>query len=283
MDLSYSAPTPLEYFAALVAAHGAGAPPLLEAAACIAQIEHPRLDVQQVLADVDQLQARLARRVPADAGALQRLRLLNHLFYGELGFAGNVNDYYAPDNSYVHAVLGTRRGIPVSLAVLWLELAQGVGLAAAGVSFPGHFLVKVRVAGGQVVLDPLTGQSLSREELLERLVAYGGQPQATQQGGFAPALQLPPACAREILARMLRNLKEVFRAVDDWPHLLAVQERLVLVQPDAWPEWRDKGLAHAELGHRQQAAADLQIYLDNAHGCLDTAAVADLVRALREA
>lgn len=279
MDLSYRAPTPLEYFATLVAARGADAPPLLEAAACIAQIEHPQLDVQQVLEQLDQWQARLARRLPADAGALQRLRLLNHLFYGELGFTGNVNDYYAPDNSYLHAVLGTRRGIPVSLAVLWLELAQGAGLAAAGVSFPGHFLVKARVAGGQVVLDPLTGQSLSREELLERLAAHGGQ---APQDGLPPSLQLAPASAREILARMLRNLKEIFRAADDWPRLLAVQERLVLVQPDAWPEWRDKGLAHAELGHRQQAAADLQLYLDNARGSLDTAAVADLVRALRE-
>lgn len=186
MSLHYTVPTALEYFAALVTPRDA-AVPLLETAACIAQIEHPQLDVQQVLADVDALQARLARRLPHDAGALQRLRALNHFFYGELAFAGNPNDYYAPGNSYLHTVLHTRRGIPISLAVLWLELAQGLGLNAAGVSFPGHFLVKVRVAGGQVVLDPLTGQSLSQDALIERLALLHGQPAS---GAAAPSLTL---------------------------------------------------------------------------------------------
>ncbi len=282
MPMSYSIPTPLEYFAALVAPHGDSAPPLLETAACIAQIAYPQLDVQQVLADMDGLQARLARRLAADAGALQRLRLLNHFFYGELGFAGNANNYYDPDNSYLHAVLRTRRGIPISLAVLWLELAQGVGLKAAGVSFPGHFLVKTRVAGGQVVLDPLTGQSLSQEALVERLLPFRAQPDGAADGE-APslALLLQPASVRDILVRLLRNLKEIYRASGDWQHLLAVQERLVLLLPGAWAEQRDRGLAHAELGQSPQAMADLQAYLDNARGAADTAAVAELLRALR--
>lgn len=280
MSLHYTVPTALEYFAALVTPRDA-AVPLLETAACIAQIEHPQLDVQQVLADVDALQARLARRLPHDAGALQRLRALNHFFYGELAFAGNPNDYYAPGNSYLHTVLHTRRGIPISLAVLWLELAQGLGLNAAGVSFPGHFLVKVRVAGGQVVLDPLTGQSLSQDALIERLALLHGQPAS---GAAAPSLTLylQPATARDIVARMLRNLKEVFRAADDWLLLLQVQQRLVLLLPEAWAEWRDKGLAHAQLDEAQQAMADLQLYLDNAHGAADTAAVAELLRVLRQ-
>lgn len=281
MPLSFSVPTPLEYFAALVAAPGADAPPLLETAACIAQITHPGLDVQQVLADVDALQARLQRRVAADSSTLQRLRLLNHMFYGELGFAGNVNDYYAPDNSHLHRVLATRRGIPVSLAVLWLELAQGLGLKAAGVAFPGHFLVKVRMAGGQVVLDPLTGQSLSHEALIERIQPFRQSPGA--QGEEPPlALLLRPASVRDILVRMLLNLKDIHRAGGAWVHLLGVQERLVILLPQAWAERRDRGLAHAELGHEQLALADLQAYLDNAPGAADTAAVAQLVRALRE-
>ncbi|AVP57343.1 SirB1 family protein [Pulveribacter suum] len=280
MPLDYSAPTPLQYFAALVSLEDGQPPALLEAAACLAQDEHPQLDVQQVLADVDALQARLARRLAADAGELQRLRLLNHFFYGELGFAGNPNDYYAPDNSYLHAVLRTRRGIPVSLAVLWLELAQGVGLKAAGVSFPGHFLVKVRVPGGQVVLDPLTGESLSQEALVERLLPL--REQQGLQGEEPPlALYLQPASARDILVRMLRNLREIHRAGGDGARLLAVQERLVLLLPEAWSERRDRGLAHAELGHSEQAMQDLQAYLDNARGAADTGAVAELVRALR--
>jgi len=283
MNLSYFIPTPLQYFAALVAPQpGGDAPALLEAAACIAQVEEPALDVQQVLADVDALQARLARRIAPDAGPLQRLRLLNHFFYGELGFAGNPNDYYAPGNSHLHTVLRTRRGIPISLAVLWLELAQGIGLKAAGVSFPGHFLVKVRVAGGQVVLDPLSGQSLSQEALVERLEPFREQSGLPADEQPPLLLYLQPASVREILVRMLRNLKEIYRAGSDTPRLLGVQERLVVLLPEAWTEWRDKGLAHAELSQAQQAIADLQTYLDNAPGAEDTAAVAELVRTLAD-
>ena len=136
MTLSYSVPTSLEYFASLVQSDDHF--PLLEAAASLAQDEYPELDVQQLLGDVDQLLARLKRRLPADAPSLQRLRTLNQFFFVDLGFAGNVNNYYDPENSYLNAVLRTRRGIPISLAVVWMELAQGLGLHARGIAFPGH-------------------------------------------------------------------------------------------------------------------------------------------------
>src|SRR6187200_3334871 len=126
MLLNLSAPTPLEYFSSL--AQSDEDFPLLEAAASLAQDEYPDLDVQQVLGDVDQLMARIKRRLPADASALQKLRLLNQFFFHDLNFGGNINDYYDPDNSYLNAMLKTRRGIPITLAVLWLELAGGLGL-----------------------------------------------------------------------------------------------------------------------------------------------------------
>jgi hypothetical protein len=113
-----------------------------------------------------------AAAFPADAPPLQRLRLLNRYFFQELGFAGNVNDYYDPRNSYLPDVLRTRRGIPITLALLYVELATQAGLQAAGVSFPGHFLVKLRMPRGEVVIDPFSGQSLSREDLDERLMPY---------------------------------------------------------------------------------------------------------------
>jgi regulator of sirC expression with transglutaminase-like and TPR domain len=170
MRLNFDVPSPLGYFSSLVQSDEHF--PLLEAAVCLAQDEYPDLNVQQVLGDVDQLLARLKRRLPPDAPALQRLRLLNQFFFRDLSFGGNLNDYYDPDNSYINAVLKTRRGIPITLAVLWLELATGLGLQAKGVSFPGHFMVKVNLPKGQVVMDPFTGQSLSREELSERLEPY---------------------------------------------------------------------------------------------------------------
>ncbi len=114
MSLSFSLPSPLDYFASLV--HSDAAFPMLEAAASLAQDDYPELDIQQVLSDVDQLLARLRRRIAADAGPLQKLRSLNQFFYRDLGFAGNVNHYYDPDNSYVSIILRTRRAIPISLA-----------------------------------------------------------------------------------------------------------------------------------------------------------------------
>ncbi len=118
MQLNFDVPTPLEYFSSLVQSDEHF--PLLEAAVCLAQDEYPDLDVQQVLGDVDQLLARLKRRLPADAPALQRLRMLNQFFFRDLSFGSNVNDYADPYNSYLNVVPRTRRGIQISLSVLWV-------------------------------------------------------------------------------------------------------------------------------------------------------------------
>ena len=279
MQLSYDTPTPLQYFATLVQSDAHF--PLLEAVASLAQDEYPELDVQQVLGDVDQLLARVQRRLPADAAALHRLRVLNQFFFVDLGFGGNVNDFYDPDNSYLHAVLRTRRGIPISLAVLWMELAQGLRLDARGVGFPGHFMVKVHLPKGQVVLDPFTGHSLSREQLAERLGPYRRRSAEDEDAEVPLGLYLQTASPREILARMLRNLKEIHRAQEDWGRLVPVLDRLIVLQPDAWPEYRDRGLAHAALGHKQQAVPDLEAYLRHTDAGQDLDAITDRVAELK--
>ena len=279
MQLSYDTPTPLQYFATLVQSDAQF--PLLEAVASLAQDEYPELDVQQVLGDVDQLLARVQRRLPADAAALHRLRVLNQFFFVDLGFGGNVNDFYDPDNSYLHAVLRTRRGIPISLAVLWIELAQGLRLDARGVGFPGHFMVKVHLPKGQVVLDPFTGHSLSREQLTERLEPYRRSSAMNEDAEVPLGLYLQTASPREILARMLRNLKEIHRAQEDWGRLVPVLDRLIVLQPDAWPEYRDRGLAHAALGHKQQAVPDLEAYLRHTDAGQDLDAITDRVAELK--
>ena len=280
MSLKVAPLTPLDYFSALVQSDEHF--PLLEAAASIAQDEYPDLDLQQVLGDVDQLLARLKRRIPADAPALTRLRTLNQFFFRDLSFAGNVNDYTDPDNSYLNVVLRTRHGIPISLAVLWMELAQGIGLHARGVCFPGHFMVKVNLPKGQVVIDPFTGQSLSREELSERLEPYKRRSGLVDEFEVPLGLYLQAAPPRDILARMLRNLKEIHRAQEDWQRVIAVQNRLLVLLPDAWAEYRDRGLAHAEQGHSQQAVHDLEMYLVHAQDALDIDAIADRVADLRK-
>jgi len=281
MTLSLAVPTPLEYFASLV--HSDTDFPLLEAAASLAQDEYPELDVQQVLEEVDQLLARLKQRLARDAGPLQKLRALHQFFYRDLGFAGNVNHYYDPDNSFVNVILHTRRAIPISLAVLWLELAQGLGLAARGVGFPGHFMVKVNLPEGQVVMDPLDGQSLSREALSERLEPFRRRSGLVDEFEVPLGLYLQVSPSRDIIARMLLNLKEIHTSQEDWLRLIAVQDRLIVLLPQAWDEYRDRGLAHAVVGHTGRALEDLETYLGNAEPGPDMTAIAGRVAELRRA
>jgi regulator of sirC expression with transglutaminase-like and TPR domain len=269
----FEPPTALEYFATLVAEDASLS--LTEAAAAIAQDEFPQLDTQAVLAEIDALAAKLKRRIPPDAVPVQRLRWLNRFFFQDMGFAGNVNNYYDPGNSYLHMVLSTRRGIPITLAVLYIELATQIGLTARGVSFPGHFLIKLRMPEGEVVVDPFTGHSLSREQLDELLVPYKRNRGLLGDFDAPLGLFLQAAPARDVLARMLRNLKEIHRSAEDWPRLLAVMDRLVVLLPQVWEERRDRGLARAELGLDESAASDLAAYLANAQGADDHSAISE--------
>ncbi len=269
----------LEYFRLLVADDRQFI--LLEAAAAVAQDDDPELDPSTVPAAIEALGAALARRLPSDASAAQRLRLLNHYFYGELGFCGNVNDYYDVQNSHLHRVLQTRRGIPVTLAVLYTAIAAEVGLQMSGVSFPGHFLVKCSLPQGEVIIDPFTGRSLSRQELDERLLPY------RQRQGLVGELEVPlglylhAATPRETLARLLRNLKEIHQSREDWPRLRGVMERLVLVVPSEASERRDLALVLAEMEQWGAAARELSTYLDQAPDAADAQAMAERLSELR--
>jgi len=280
MTLRFEAPTALQYFASLVAEDESFA--LLEAAISVAQDEYTGLDPQGVLAQVDALADRLKRRIPADAVVLQKLRFLNRYFFQDLGFAGNVNDYYDPRNSYLHEVLAMRRGIPITLALIYIELATQVGLSARGVSFPGHFLVKLRAGKGEVVIDPMSGQSLSRSELEDRLLPYRRSRGLTGEFEVPLGLFLQAAAPRDVIARLLRNLKEIHRTAEDGPRLLAVCERLVVLLPQAWDERRDRGLVRAELGQDEGAAQDLQAYLQHQPDANDAGTLRQRLRSLAD-
>lgn len=281
MQLSFDAPTPLEYFASLVQSDNDF--PLLEAAISLAQDEYPDLDVQQVLGEMDQMLARLRRRIPIDAGPIHKLQVLNQFFFSSLSFGGNVNNYYDPDNSLINVVLKTRRGIPISLAVIWLELAQGLGLSARGIGFPGHFLVKVNLPKGQVVINPFDGQSLSRDDLAERLEPFRQKSGLLNEYEVPLGLYLQTSPPRDIIARMLRNLKEIHRSQSDALRLIAVMDRLIVLLPNAWAEYRDRGLAHDQAGNTPQAVSDLEIYLSNVPDSLDATMLSAKLNALRSA
>ena len=253
--------TPLDYFALLVKSDTDF--PLLEAAVAVAQDEYEDLDVQDVLGSVDQMIAKLQRKIPADAVHLHKLHILNRFFYMELGFAGNVNDYYAPDNSYLNSVLKTRKGLPITLAIIWLELAGNIDLKVTGVNFPGHFLIKIALPQGQVIMDPLDARSLSGQELASRLEPF--HKNLGLEGDFEVpfGLYLQDATHRDIVIRLLRNLKEIYRGDTDWDRMVCVQNRLITLLPEAWHEYRDRGLALAKLHRREAAVIDLDLYLHN--------------------
>lgn len=269
----------LDYFASLVQQDESI--PLFEAALAIAQDSDPGLDLTAQQIEVDMLAAKLQRRLPADASHVQKLRMLNHFFYHELGFAGNLNDYYDPDNSYLHHVITTRRGIPISLAVVYMELGQQIGLDIKGISFPGHFLMKLSVQSGDIILDPFNGTSLSREELEERLEPYFMHQHYHADMSLATYLQ--DAHPREILARMLRNLKALFSEHPQWQRVLEVQQRLVILLPGEITERRDRGLAYAHLECPQAALQDLEAYLAERPYAADAEAIRSKLADLRDA
>ncbi len=275
----FSVPSALEYFDALVADDDQF--PLLEAAIAIAQDEAPGLDVQAVLADVDALALRLQGRLAPDAPLVHRLRCLNRYFFEELGFAGNVNDYHDPANSYVQHVLARRRGIPITLALLYMEIAGHVGLHAEGVSFPGHFLVKLRLPQGEVVIDPFTGQSLSRADLEERLDLVR-QASAMRDAFDVPlGLFLQAASPRDIIGRMLRNLQQIHRGRGDAPRLLAVLDRQVVLEPTDWDTYRLRGDVLDGLGRAEEAAYDWGLYLEHTPDAADGDALRRRILAVR--
>ena len=274
--------TSLEYFASLVRQDDSI--PLFESALTLGQDFYPEMDFGEQEVELDNLALKLRDRMPQDASQIQKLRMLNHFFFQEMAFAGNINNYYDPDNSYLHRVIATRRGIPISLAVVFIELAQQIGLDMKGVSFPGHFLMKLSVQSGEIVLDPMNGSSLSREELEERLEPYLERQQEQEDDDELPlAAYLRAAHPREILARMLRNLKAIFMESQRWQQVLDVQERLVILLPEEVTERRDRGLARANLGLAQAALEDLEAYLALRPHADDAESLRDMLPDLREA
>jgi regulator of sirC expression with transglutaminase-like and TPR domain len=254
-DLHFTVPTPLEYFAALVADDQSLA--LTEAAITLAQDLEPDLDVQSVQAQLDTLVAYLRKKVPADASELHRLRMLNHYFFNELGFGGPHHETMGAEGCFIHRVLESRRGRPIALAVVYLEMAQHLGLKARGVAFPGHYLVKLRMKAGphqgEVIMDPHSGRSLSRDDLDALLQPYKVNQGLTGDFDAPLGLFLQTATARDLLAHMLRQMRDMFRNERHFHGWVSSCERLVVLLPDHHPEWLELAWALLESGHYQRA------------------------------
>jgi regulator of sirC expression with transglutaminase-like and TPR domain len=205
---------------------------------------------------------------------------LNRYLFEELGFRGNARDYYDPRNSFLNEVLDRKLGIPITLAIVYVEVGRRIGLALHGVSFPGHFLAKCPARDGVIVLDPYAGgASLSLEDLQQRL--------RTLRGGAAPPADiarhmLAAAGKKEILARMLRNLKGIYLERRDLPRALAAADRVIMLEPRAAEEYRDRAAIYLDLECFRAALSDFRNYLMLKPGADDAAAVQRRVTELRQ-
>lgn len=245
---------------------------LVRGALLIAAEEYPSLDIEQCVAALDELGAALARRLRADIGPADAIRSLNRYMFQELGFHGATEDYYDPRNSFLNDVLSRRSGIPITLAIVYISLGRSIGLRMDGVSFPGHFLVRCPVHNGTVVLDPYhRGISLSVAELQKRLAPMQG-PSVTKTD---VAALLAPASSRDILSRLLRNLRAIYAHYKQWPQALAATSRILALSPANAREWRERANLHLNLECFRAALSDFQRYLALAPEAED----ADSVRA----
>ncbi len=249
---------------------------LARAALVMGRFEYPDLDVSAYMQRIDQLASvAVEATVTADMPALS---LAQYLF-DTMGFAGNGRNYADPRNSFLNEVLERRLGIPISLSVLYLEVAQRAGIDAAGVGLPGHFIVGAQLEDGQVVyLDPFhSGIPLTEEDCRERVrqITDGKLP-------FNEAF-LNPVSSHYILARMLNNLKNQYTSTNDYPRAAKVIERLLVVHPDDPTETRNLGLIYGSLGKKRQAAELLEKYLTAQPDAHDAEAVRQHLDALTSA
>jgi regulator of sirC expression with transglutaminase-like and TPR domain len=254
----------LQPFAQLISREDAGID-LSRACLLIAQDAYPDLDVERYIGEIERMATRLRARLAPSAAGEERVVALNQLLYEELGYWGNTQDYYDPRNSYLNEVIDRRTGMPITMSILYMELGRRIGLPVEGVSFPGHFLVRVRLRGGMLVLDPFSGGAPQSEDELRSRV------KRVIPDGVAddlPASELPldqflePATNRQILARVLRNLKGIYRKANKPERMLDVLNRMLLVTPDASAELRDRGYVYQRLECYRAAFKDLTDYAE---------------------
>jgi regulator of sirC expression with transglutaminase-like and TPR domain len=179
----------------------------------------------------------------------------NAFFFEDQHFKGNREEYYDPRNSFLNEVLDRRVGIPITLAVLYVAVGERAGLPVRGVGMPGHFLVKYAPATGEIFIDAFNARTLTREECGKMLdEMYGGSVQ------MRPAL-LEPSTKRQILARILNNLKSLYLSRNDLPRALAASDRIMLADPHLTSEWRDRGMILLQMRRDSEALKEFTRYL----------------------
>ena len=250
---------------------------LSRAALAIAMQEYPDLNIEDCLSQFDGLGQTVERRLGEERNPYRTIAALNTVLFKEIGFEGNRAEYYDPKNSFLNDVIARKRGIPITLSVVYIEVARRVGLSLAGVGFPGHFLVKYQDGDVEIIIDVFNkGEILAREDL-DKLLQQLYQGQVSYQSGF-----ITPLGKRDILRRMLNNLKLIYLRQGEALKALAVLDQLVILDPSAADELRDRGLLHIKLECYAQAMEDLESYLSLAPGADDAAMIKAQIASIKQ-
>jgi regulator of sirC expression with transglutaminase-like and TPR domain len=249
---------------------------LAKAALMVAREEYPQLPEERYLGQLDVLAEETRDRLDDENAHLVILQELLGTLYNRHEFRGNKEAYYDPRNSFLNDVIDRRLGIPLTLGMVVLEVGWRLGLPLEGVNFPGHFLVRFKGDAIDLLIDPYDGGAVRFEdeaqELLDRV--YGGMVQTRESF-------LKASTKREMLVRLLVNLKSIYLNVRDHGRALAAVERIQLIRPIAPGEIRDKGVILARLGRREEALEQLEAYLNVAPGASDTERILGLVEDLK--
>ena len=249
---------------------------LARAALTIARWEYPALEVDASLERLDGLARGVdgSRRSTDPLGRLHRLR--EYLFV-EQGFAGNREDYYDPRNSFLNDVLDRRQGIPITLSLVLIEVGKRLGLAVEGIGLPGHFIAGARLDDSQIFLDPFNGGALLTPESCEKLVGrvLGRKVTLTDE-------HYAPVSGRQLLGRMLVNLKAIYWQRHAWDKVVGAIDRLLVLDSKAAGEWRDRGIAWSNMGEIQRSLADWERYLTEFPNTKDHEAVKGHLRKARQ-
>jgi regulator of sirC expression with transglutaminase-like and TPR domain len=231
---------------------------LAEAALLIACEEYPSLEPGRYLAQLDRMGAALAARLSPRAEAEAAAAVMNEYLFQEEGFRGNSDAYYDPRNSFLNEVLDRRVGIPITLSAVYMEIGRRAGVPVSGVGLPGHFVVKLEAAGHEILVDPFhAGAILTKAHCQERLDRiFGGRVKVEPR-------MLEAVTPKQMLERMLRNLKAIYAKEGDHERTLRVLELLLRLRPANPEDLRDRGLVYAALDCYALAVRDLEAYLSN--------------------
>jgi len=213
------------------------------AALLIASEEYPGLDILRYVAKLEAMAAAVRREIEGTDDPVVKIDHLNRYLFLERGFRGNSQEYYDPRNSFLNDVLDRRLGIPITVSIVYMEVGRRVGMPLRGVGMPGHFIVKYASPDGDIYIDPFNkGRVLSREACEELIEQVYGEPVPFQETFLATVTK------KQILARMLMNLKAIYIHTKDYLKALSVVERLLIIEPDAEQEVKDRAALRNLIG-----------------------------------